>query len=115
MMQRTADGLVINFRSLRFVALIGSLAVVAITGMAGAVRFVDQSRDAPTRTEFDAHVRADSEIHAKQSVHDAFQDSLISQQSRDNHGVVCFVYHNPLPFCADQASQMQQPTVRRIP
>lgn len=97
--RKTSEGLLVTTGSLKFTAAVITLLGSLVVGAIGAVRFLDRTRNAPSREEFVDHVRADSLLHVKQAAHDAFQDSIMTQQARDNHGVVCYVYRNPKPFC----------------
>jgi len=108
MVRKTEDGFEITTGTLKLATVSIALASALVTGIVSAIRFIDRSTNAPTRMEFEAHVRLDSSIHSafydsvsKIEIHSAFQDSLIARQSRNTTGLVCQVFHNPRPFCED--------------
>ncbi len=105
----TPDGIVVTGKAIRFGILVATLIGGILGGVIAAVRFIDRAQDTVPRQEFIEHVRADSSFHIGQNIHDTFQDSLISQQSRDSHGLTCYVWRNPLPFCRDQVGQPVRP------
>jgi hypothetical protein len=106
---RTADGIVVTGKTLRFGLLMATIVGMLLGGIIAAVRFIDRAGDSVPRQEFVEHVRADSTFHAGQNFHDTFQDSLIAQQGRDGHALTCYVWRNPLPFCRDQVGQPVRP------
>jgi len=108
MVRKTDDGYLVTTGTLKIASLAIALGATLVTGIVSAVRFIDRSTNAPTRMEFEAHVRLDSSIHSafydsvlKLEIHSAFQDSLIARQSRNTTGLVCQVFKNPRPFCTD--------------
>jgi hypothetical protein len=101
MIQRTHNGLFITAGTLKLVVLATTVIVGMMTGIIAAVRFFDRASNAPTRAEFLQHVRADDSVHAVLHQHNLVLDSAIAEGNRNNHGLVCFVYRNPLPFCRD--------------
>lgn len=103
--RKTSEGVVITTSSLRFgasaIALVGALLVGAI----GAVRFLDKAKEAPSRSEFVEHVRAESSLHAEQRRHDAFQDSSFTQLGRDLRALNCYIAQYPMPLCRDESTR----------
>ncbi len=106
---RTPEGIVVTGKSLRFGIALSIFIGGLFGGIIAAVRFIDRAQDSVPMPVFVEHVRADSGFHAAQNIHDTFQDSLIAQQSRDSHGLTCYVWRNPLPFCRDQVGQPVRP------
>jgi len=110
MVRKTDDGYVITTGTVKIAVLAIALVSTLVTGIVSAVRFIDRSTNAPTRMEFEAHVRADSFVHsafydsvAKLEIHNAFSDSLTVHLSRNLTGLICKQYGNPQPFCRDAA------------
>lgn len=111
MIKRTYEGFLITTGTLKLAILVTTVVAGMMTGIIAAVRFFDRTANTPTRTEFVQHTRLDDSVHEQIRMHNAFVDSTLAEQSRNTHGLVCFVYHNPQPFCADR---MGYPT-RRLP
>lgn len=112
LVQRTPDGFIVTKNQVKLATLVIAAVASLLTGVVAAVRFIDRAADSVPRQEFALFTHADSEVHAAQRIHDAFQDSVLSQQGRDNHAVTCYVYRNPLPFCSDRVGfpvRPQQP------
>lgn len=102
-LRRTSEGLVISGNRVTFWVGILTLVGLLIGGITGVVRALAPSREeyVQQETKLSTHMHDDSMTHREIMAHDAFQDSVITRQGRDNHELGCYNAGYPPALCGD--------------